>query len=46
VRELEEIADEVVCLETPSRFMGVGGFYEQFDQVSDEEAIDYLGRHS
>jgi predicted phosphoribosyltransferase len=46
VRELEEIADEVVCLETPSGFMGVGGFYEQFDQVSDEEAMSYLGVNS
>ncbi|WP_152041129.1 phosphoribosyltransferase [Salinigranum salinum] len=46
VRELEEIADEVVCLETPSRFMGVGGFYERFDQVSDEEAMGYLGGDS
>jgi predicted phosphoribosyltransferase len=46
VRELEEIADEVVCLETPSQFVGVGGFYERFDQVSDEEAMAYLERES
>jgi predicted phosphoribosyltransferase len=46
VRALEEVADEVVCLETPSRFMGVGGFYERFDQVSDEEAMAYLERES
>jgi len=42
VRELREMADEVVCLETPSGFMGVGQFYERFDQVSDEEAMAYL----
>ncbi|RLM89237.1 phosphoribosyltransferase [Halobellus sp. Atlit-38R] len=42
VRELESMADEVVCLETPSRFIGVGGFYENFSQVSDEEAMAYL----
>jgi predicted phosphoribosyltransferase len=46
VRALEDLADEVVCLVTPSRFMGVGGFYERFDQVSDEEAMAYLGRDS
>jgi predicted phosphoribosyltransferase len=46
VRELEAIADEVVCPETPSRFMGVGQFYERFDQVSDEEAMSYLERDS
>lgn len=42
VSELQRLADEVVCLETPSRFMGVGQFYERFDQVSDEEAMAYL----
>jgi len=42
VRELRELADEVVCLEMPSNFMGVGQFYERFDQVSDEEAMAYL----
>jgi predicted phosphoribosyltransferase len=46
VRELEELADEVVCLETPSRFMGVGQFYRDFTQVSDEEAMSYLERES
>jgi putative phosphoribosyl transferase len=42
VRELRELADEVICLETPSSFRGVGQFYERFDQVSDEEAMAYL----
>ena len=42
IHELQELADEVVCLETPSSFMGVGQFYERFDQVSDEEAMAYL----
>jgi predicted phosphoribosyltransferase len=42
IHELQELADEVICLKTPSSFMGVGQFYERFDQVSDEEAMDYL----
>lgn len=42
VRELETVADEVVCLGTPSRFGAVGQFYTRFDQVSDEEAMGYL----
>jgi predicted phosphoribosyltransferase len=42
VRELRAMADEVVCLETPSGFRGVGQFYEHFDQVSDAEAMTYL----
>jgi putative phosphoribosyl transferase len=42
VHELQELADEVICLTTPTSFMGVGQFYEHFDQVSDEEAMAYL----
>ncbi|ELY44605.1 phosphoribosyltransferase [Natronorubrum sulfidifaciens] len=42
IAALEAEADAVVCLETPSRFMGVGQFYERFGQVSDEEAMAYL----
>lgn len=44
VRELEAEtdADEVVCLLTPALLGGVGRFYEQFDQVTDEEAMTYL----
>ncbi|MEA5389368.1 phosphoribosyltransferase family protein [Haloarculaceae archaeon H-GB2-1] len=44
VRELRDLADEVVCLQTPGDFMGVGQFYDRFDQVSDEEAMSYLER--
>lgn len=34
--------DEVICLDTPAYFMGVGQFYENFFPVSDEEAIGIL----
>lgn len=43
IRDLEEMVDELVCLETPVGFRGVGQFYDRFDQVSDEEAMTYLG---
>ena len=33
---------EVVCLDTPSWFQGVGQFYEDFRQVSDEEVVCIL----
>lgn len=46
IRELEETADEVVCLATPGSFRGVGQFYERFEQVSDEEAMAYLDADS
>jgi putative phosphoribosyl transferase len=42
IAELEERTDEVVCLEKPGSFMGVGQFYRNFSQVSDEEAMAYL----
>jgi putative phosphoribosyl transferase len=42
IAELRETVDEVVCLETPGSFLGVGQFYERFDQVSDEAAMAYL----
>ena len=31
--------DEAICLEVPFNFQAVGQFYQVFDQVSDEEAI-------
>nr|WP_315173754.1 phosphoribosyltransferase family protein [uncultured Flavobacterium sp.] len=36
-------ADEFVYLIAAKYFRGVGGFYEQFDQVEDEEVIRMLG---
>ena len=36
-RELESLADDVVCLQAPQRFSAVGQWYEDFSQTSDEE---------
>lgn len=33
---------EVICLETPYNFRAVGQFYEEFEQVSEKEAIRLL----
>ena len=44
VRELSAVADETVCLLTPTDFGAVGSFYDRFDQVSDDEAIAFLRR--
>lgn len=35
--ELGEIADESICLVAPESFIGVGQYYEDFSQTSDEE---------
>ncbi len=41
--ELRKYADDVVCLETPSDFRGIGQWYRSFDQVTDEEVEEILG---
>lgn len=40
--ELEAEADAVVCLSTPHPFFGVGQWYDDFSQTSDEEVQDLL----
>ena len=39
---LEPEADDVVLIETPLRFLAVGEWYRDFEQVSDEEVIAML----
>ena len=36
--------DEIVCPLVPDFFTGIGAFYENFEQVSDEEVIYYLSQ--
>ncbi len=40
--ELERMADEFICMETPSHFMAVGAHYQDFVQVTDEEVVKLL----
>ena len=42
LEQLRAVADEVVALETPDRFFGIGQFYLDFAQTSDEEVTDLL----
>ncbi|MFI5567244.1 phosphoribosyltransferase [Streptomyces sp. NPDC051740] len=35
-------ADEVVCLYEPAAFMAVGQWYEEFDQLTDDDVLDAL----
>lgn len=44
IRKLRQKADEVICLSTPDNFRGVGQFYEDFSQVSDEEVMGFLNK--
>lgn len=40
--ELERMADEFICIETPSNFMAVGAYYQDFFQVTDDEVVRLL----
>ena len=42
--ELEERADETICLSTPEFFQAVGQYYEDFSQTSDEDVRELLSR--
>jgi putative phosphoribosyl transferase len=42
VDRLQLVADEVVCLMTPAYFFAVGGFFDDFSEVTDEEAARAL----
>lgn len=41
-RALRELADEVICAETPSSFSAVGQWYRDFSQTTDDEVIALL----
>src|SRR4030095_11073498 len=42
--ELETVADEVLCAETPEPFYAVGLWYEDFAPTSDAEVCDLLAQ--
>ena len=42
IEKIKRIVDEIICLEIPENFVGVGQFYENFEQVSDDEVIRLL----
>ena len=44
VQKLSKEVDELVSLIIPEEFYGVGAFYEDFAQVSDEEVMFYLDK--
>ena len=42
--EIQAVADETICAIMPSFFHGVGQFYEDFSQTSDEEVRELLAK--
>lgn len=41
---LRSEVDDLVCLRTPLELWAIGYWYEDFEQVSDEEVVELLGR--
>jgi putative phosphoribosyl transferase len=44
VARLAQVADEVVCVETPPSMLAIGEWYDDFSQTSDEEVVAILER--
>ena len=44
IQKLSKEVDEIVAVIIPEEFYGVGAFYEDFGQVSDEEVMFYLDK--
>ena len=42
ISELEPLVDEIICLYPAPIFSGVGQFYKNFSQTTDEEVINLL----
>jgi predicted phosphoribosyltransferase len=42
LEKIRPLCDELVCLYAPEDFRAVGQFYQDFNQVSDEEVIEIL----
>jgi predicted phosphoribosyltransferase len=42
--KMKPLVDDIVTLQIPTEFYAVGQFYDEFDQVSDEEVISILNK--
>ena len=42
--KMKNLVSEIVTIEIPSDFSAVGQFYEEFNQVNDEEVISILSK--
>jgi predicted phosphoribosyltransferase len=40
--KLKSLVDEIICLETPEVFLAIGGFYYDFEQVTDKEVMQLI----
>jgi putative phosphoribosyl transferase len=45
LKNLSEVADDIIVLYTPEDFMAVGDFYQNFAQIGDDEVKEIMKRH-
>lgn len=45
LKNLNQVADDVIALYTPEDFMAVGAFYQNFAQIGDDEVKEIMKRH-
>lgn len=45
-RELEEVADEVLILETPVYYQAVSQVYDDFYNLTDQQALEFIDRYN
>lgn len=43
--KMQDLVDEVICLETPASFQAVSQFYEEFGQTAEEEVKELLRKN-
>ena len=42
IKELQKEVTEIICLDQPSPFFGIGQFYKNFEQVTDKQVINLM----
>ncbi len=45
LQRIQDLADRVVCLETPEVMFAVGEFFRDFSSVTDDEVVEILQQH-
>lgn len=45
-KKLRKEIDQVICVNEPEYLLGLSSFYKKFDQTTDEEVLELLGRNN
>lgn len=42
--KLEKEADSIISIKTPRAFLGIGAYYKEFDQLTDDQVVEMLNK--